>query len=53
VNEGLTVEALANTGTVTPSMSESLQRAAERAINRRLRAAGATVEVPRTQPLGA
>lgn len=53
VNEGLTVEALANTGTVTPSMSESLQRAAERAINRRLRASGSTIQVPRTQPLGA
>jgi pyruvate/2-oxoglutarate dehydrogenase complex dihydrolipoamide dehydrogenase (E3) component len=53
VNEGLTVEALAQTGTVTPSMSESLQRAAERAINRRLRETGGGVAVPQTQPLGA
>jgi pyruvate/2-oxoglutarate dehydrogenase complex dihydrolipoamide dehydrogenase (E3) component len=32
----LSVEALASTGTVTPSMSESLQRAAEKAITNRL-----------------
>ena len=53
VNEGLTVESLANTGVVTPSMSESLQRAAERAMNRRMAAAGASITVPKTQPLGA
>jgi dihydrolipoamide dehydrogenase len=53
VNEGLNVESLANTGVVTPSMSESLQRAAERAMNRRLAKLGAGVTVPRTQPLGA
>jgi dihydrolipoamide dehydrogenase len=53
VNEGLNVESLANTGVVTPSMSESLQRAAERAMNRRLAKQGAGVTVPRTQPLGA
>lgn len=32
----LSIEALAATGTVTPSMSESLQRAAERAITNRM-----------------
>ena len=53
VNEGLNVESLANTGVVTPSMSESLQRAAERAMNRRMAKQGAGVTVPRTQPLGA
>ena len=53
VNEGLTVESLANTGVVTPSMSESLQRAAERAVNRRISASGRGVSVPHTQPLGA
>ena len=51
--EGLTVEALANTGVVTPSMSESLQRAAERAMNRRLQRLGDAPGVPTTQPLGA
>jgi hypothetical protein len=34
-------------------MSESLQRAAERAMNRRMAKQGAGVTVPRTQPLGA
>ena len=53
VNEGLTVESLANTGVVTPSMSESLQRAAERAMNRRIQRTGAGVAVPKTVPLGA
>ena len=53
VNEGLTVESLANTGVVTPSMSESLQRAAERAMNRRMARSGTGVAVPKTQPLGA
>ena len=53
VNEGLTVESLANTGVVTPSMSESLQRAAERAMNRRLQRLGDAPGVPTTQPLGA
>jgi len=53
VNEGLTVESLANTGVVTPSMSESLQRAAERAMNRRMARSGSGVAVPKTQPLGA
>jgi dihydrolipoamide dehydrogenase len=53
VNEGLNVESLANTGVVTPSMSESLQRAAERAMNRRMAAHGTGVSVPHTQPLGA
>ncbi|MFM9125746.1 MAG: hypothetical protein ACKOSO_11555, partial [Actinomycetota bacterium] len=40
LNEGLNVETLANTGVVTPSMSESLQRAAERAMNRRISQTG-------------
>ena len=53
VNEGLTVESLANTGVVTPSMSESLQRAAERAMNRRIAQSGAGIALPATQPLGA
>ena len=53
VNEGLNVESLANTGVVTPSMSESLQRAAERAMNRRIAHSGAGVALPATQPLGA
>ena len=53
VNEGLNVESLANTGVVTPSMSESLQRAAERAMNRRMATHGTGVTVPHTQPLGA
>ncbi|MGI9117462.1 MAG: dihydrolipoyl dehydrogenase family protein [Gaiellales bacterium] len=53
VNEGLTVESLANTGVVTPSMSESLQRAAERAMNRRMASDGTATPVPHTQPLGA
>lgn len=53
VNEGLTVEALANTGVVTPSMSESLQRAAERAMYRRMVSTGDGVPLPQTQPLGA
>ena len=53
VNEGLSVESLANTGVVTPSMSESLQRAAERAMNRRIAASGSGIALPHTQPLGA
>ena len=53
VNEGLTVESLANTGVVTPSMSESLQRAAERAMNRRMQRTGSGLAVPKTVPLGA
>jgi dihydrolipoamide dehydrogenase len=53
VNEGLNVESLANTGVVTPSMSESLQRAAERAMNRRMASSGDGVPLPQTQPLGA
>ncbi len=53
VNEGLNVESLANTGVVTPSMSESLQRAAERAMNRRMAVNGTGISVPHTQPLGA
>ena len=53
VNEGLSVESLANTGVVTPSMSESIQRAAERAMNRRIAASGIGIALPRTQPLGA
>ena len=53
VNEGLNVESLANTGVVTPSMSESLQRAAERAMNRRIAASGTGIALPHTQPLGA
>ncbi len=53
VNEGLNVEALANTGVVTPSMSESLQRAAERAMYRRMASSGDGVPLPQTQPLGA
>jgi dihydrolipoamide dehydrogenase len=36
VGAGLTVAVLAETGTVTPSMSESIQRAAERALTARL-----------------
>ncbi len=36
VGAELTVTQLANTGTVTPAMSESLQRAAERAVTSRL-----------------
>lgn len=53
VNEGLSVESLANTGVVTPSMSESIQRAAERAMNRRIAASGSGIALPHTQPLGA
>ncbi len=53
VNEGLNVETLANTGVVTPSMSESLQRAAERAMNRRISQSGDGIALPQTQPLGA
>ncbi len=53
VNEHLTVESLANTGVVTPSMSESLQRAAERAMNRRIATSGLGIALPPTQPLGA
>ena len=53
VNESLSVESLANTGVVTPSMSESLQRAAERAMNHRISASGIGVALPQTQPLGA
>jgi pyruvate/2-oxoglutarate dehydrogenase complex dihydrolipoamide dehydrogenase (E3) component len=53
VNEGLSVESLANTGVVTPSMSESLQRAAERAMNRRISQSGDGIALPQTQPLGA
>ena len=40
VRAELPVDVLADTGTVTPSMSESIQRAAEKAVNGRLRAAG-------------
>jgi dihydrolipoamide dehydrogenase len=42
ISAGLTVEALADTGTVTPAMSESLQRAAEKAVTRRLAELGDT-----------
>ncbi len=49
VGFGLSVEALASTGTVTPSMSESLQRAGERAITLRLQRASRS-DHPETAP---
>jgi dihydrolipoamide dehydrogenase len=43
VHARLTVDVIADAGTVTPSMSESLQRAAEKAVTPRLSRAGAEV----------
>jgi dihydrolipoamide dehydrogenase len=45
VHARLTVDMLADAGTVTPSMSESLQRAAEKAVNARLARSGAETGV--------
>jgi pyruvate/2-oxoglutarate dehydrogenase complex dihydrolipoamide dehydrogenase (E3) component len=43
VKAGLTVDDLAETGAVTPSMSESVQRCAERAANDRVARVGSQV----------
>jgi pyruvate/2-oxoglutarate dehydrogenase complex dihydrolipoamide dehydrogenase (E3) component len=43
VKAGLTVDDLADTGVVNPTMSESLQRCAEKAANERLARAGSQV----------
>ena len=42
---GEVVDTLAETGAVNPSVSESLQRCAERAANARMARAGATTRV--------
>ena len=45
VKAQLTVDTLAETGAVNPSVSESLQRCAERAANARMARAGTTTRV--------